>query len=426
MVGIGWWQLAQSWPNSVRNACGGDLEGKVRRHELCNPRTAWLLGLDSNQRPSDKPYTIYDGQVPGFGIRVQPGGTKTYVVLYRFAHHRRCVSLGHHGVTTPEQARTSAINILARVRNGEDPAARRQSGGHVTTVSGLAKRFDEEHIAVRLKLSSARSYRDNLRRHVLPAIGKLRAAEVTRADVAKLHHDLRHSRYQANRSLALMSKMFNLAEVWGVRPGHSNPCWGIKKYPEEKRERFLSTDELARLGEALRQSEKEGIETQSSINAIRLLVFTGCRLSEIQTLKWDYVDLDNGVLRLPDSKTGAKVVHIGGAAVRVLADIGKIENNPWVITGRRPGSRLTDLQHPWRRIRARADIADVRIHDLRHTFASVAVASGKGLPIIGKMLGHTQVQTTARYAHLAADPVKQATADVSASIEAALEGEVTT
>ena len=373
--------------------------------------------------PRDKPYTIYDGQVPGFGIRVQPGGTKTYVVLYRFAHHRRCVSLGHHGVTTPEQARTSAINILARVRNGEDPAARRQSGGHVTTVSGLAKRFDEEHIAVRLKLSSARSYRDNLRRHVLPAIGKLRAAEVTRADVAKLHHDLRHSRYQANRSLALMSKMFNLAEVWGVRPGHSNPCWGIKKYPEEKRERFLSTDELARLGEALRQSEKEGIETQSSINAIRLLVFTGCRLSEIQTLKWDYVDLDNGVLRLPDSKTGAKVVHIGGAAVRVLADIGKIENNPWVITGRRPGSRLTDLQHPWRRIRARADIADVRIHDLRHTFASVAVASGKGLPIIGKMLGHTQVQTTARYAHLAADPVKQATADVSASIEAALEGE---
>ncbi len=224
--------------------------------------------------PRDNPYTIYDGQVPGFGIRVQPGGTKTYVVLYRFAHHRRCVSLGHHGVTTPEQARTSAINILARVRNGEDPAASRQSDGHVTTVADLAKRFDEEHIAVHLKPASARSYRDSLRRHVLPAIGKFRAADVARADVAKLHHDLRQFRYQANQSLAVMSKMFNLAEVWGVRPTHSNPCWGIKKYPEEKRKRYLSGNELARLGETLRECQ-ESRESQSTVNLIRLLLLTG-------------------------------------------------------------------------------------------------------------------------------------------------------
>ena len=254
--------------------------------------------------PRDKPYTIYDGQVPGFGIRVQPGGTKTYVVLYRFAHHRRCVSLGHHGIVMPEQARTQATKILVRVKDGEDPAASRQSGGHVTTVADLAKRFDEEHIAVRLKPASARSYRDNLRRHVLPAIGKLRAADVARADVAKLHHDLRHSRYQANRSLALMSKMFNLAELWGLRPDGSNPCRHVKKYKEEKRERYLSADEMARLGEVLRQCEQEGVEAASVINLIRLLMLTGCRLSEIQTLKWDYVNFDNEVLRLPDSKTG--------------------------------------------------------------------------------------------------------------------------
>ena len=369
--------------------------------------------------PRDKPYTIYDGQVPGFGIRVQPGGTKTYVVLYRFAHHRRCVSLGRHGVTTPEQARTSAINILARVRNGEDPAASRQSGSHVTTVADLAKRFDEEHIAVRLKPASALSYRDNLRRHVLPTIGKLRAADVTRADVAKLHHYLRDTRYQANRSLALMSKMFNLAELWDLRPDGSNPCRHVKKYKEEKRERYLSTDELARLGETLRECE-EGGESQSTVNLIRLLLLTGCRLNEILTLKWEHVDLENGALHLPDSKTGEKTVHIGPATVECLAGIERVEDNPWVITGKLPSSHLVNPGKPWRRIRARAELDDVRIHDLRHTFASMAVSSGEGLPMIGKLLGHTQVQTTARYAHLFNEPIKQAAGNISSSIAAAL------
>lgn len=234
--------------------------------------------------PRDKPYTIYDGQVPGFGIRVQPGGTKTYVVLYRFAHHRRCVSLGRHGVIMPEQARTQATKILVRVKDGEDPAASRQSGSHVT-VADLAKRFDEEHIVVRLKPASAYSYRKSLRRHILPAIGKLRVTYVTRADVAKLHHDLRDTLYQSNRNLDIVSKMFNLAETWGVRPDGSNPCRHVKKYPEEKRKRYLSGNELARLGEALRECE-EGGESQSTVNLIRLLLLTGCRLNEILTLKW--------------------------------------------------------------------------------------------------------------------------------------------
>ena len=243
---------------------------------------------------------------------------------------------------------------------------------------------------------------------------------MTRADVARLHHEFRDTPYQSNRNLEIVSKMFNLAEMWGLRPDGSNPCRHVKKYKEEKRERYLSADELARLGEVLRQCEQEGIESASEINLIRLLVFTGCRLSEIQTLKWDYVDLENGVLRLPDSKTGAKIVHIGGAAARILSGIERLDDNPWVIPGKYANTHLQEPQRPWRRIRARAGLDDVRIHDLRHTFASVAVSGGQGLPMIGKMLGHTQVQTTARYAHLATDPIKQATADVSASIEAAL------
>ena len=367
----------------------------------------------------DKHYTITDSQIPGFGIRIMRGGTRTYVVMYRAGGRRRRMVLGRHGVTTPEQARTSAINILARVRNGEDPAASRQSGGHVTTVADLAKRFDEEHIAVRLKPASARSYRDHLRRHVLPAIGKLRAADVTRADVAKLHHDLRHSRYQANRSLALMSKMFNLAEAWGLRPDGSNPCRHVKKYKEEKRERYLNSSELARLGETLRECEEDR-ESQSTVNLIRLLLLTGCRLNEILTLKWEHVDLENNALHLPDSKTGERTIHIGAATVECLAGIERIDDNPWVIAGHLSSSHLVNPGKPWRRIRARAGLDDVRIHDLRHTFASMAVSSGEGLPMIGKLLGHTQVQTTARYAHLFNEPVKQAAGNISSNIAAAL------
>ena len=166
--------------------------------------------------------------------------------------------------------------------------------------------------------------------------------------------------------------------------------------------------------------EQEGIELPSSIAAVRLLMLTGCRLGEIMTLQWEHVDIAGKALRLPDSKTGAKVVHLGQPAVEVLEKIERVEENPWVIVGTKPGARLTDLQPFWQRVRARAGLKDVRIHDLRHTFASTAVASGQGLPMIGKLLGHTQVQTTARYAHLAADPVKDAADQVSSSIAASL------
>ena len=197
----------------------------------------------------------------------------------------------------------------------------------------------------------------------------------------------------------------------------------IKKSAEEKRERFLSPAELKRVGEVLREMESEGIELPSAIAATRLLILTGCRLNEIMTLQWEHVDLPGKALRLPDSKTGAKVVHLGQPAIDVLEKIARVETNPWVIVGTLPGARLTDLQPFWQPVRTRAGLNDVRIHDLRHTFASTAVASGQGLPMIGKLLGHTQVQTTARYAHLASATVKTAASDVSAEIAASLNGQ---
>lgn len=369
-------------------------------------------------RPRD--YFIWDGDLPGFGLRVLPSGRKRYIVQYRAGRRSRRISLGPSTVLTCEQARSQAIAILAANRNGDDPAARREAGRKAVTVRELADRFEKEHIDLRLKPSTAKGYKRMLERFVIPALGNQRVTEVTRADVAKLHHDLRHIAYDANRCLEMISKMFNLAEMWGLRPDGSNPRKHIKKYPEEKRERFLSPAELQRVGEVLREMEEEAIELPSAIAAIRLLILTGCRLGEIMTLRWEHVDIPGKALRLPDSKTGAKVVHLGQPAIEVLEKIERLEDNPWVIVGALPGARLWDLQPFWQRLRARAGLKDVRIHDLRHTFASTALASGQGLPMIGKLLGHTQVQTTARYAHLASEPLKEAANRVASSIAASL------
>src|SRR5262249_15737522 len=168
-----------------------------------------------------------------------------------------------------------------------------------------------------------------LERFVIPRLGNHRVTEVTRADVAKLHHDMRHIPYDANRCLEIVSKMFNLAEMWGLRPDGTNPRKHISKYPEEKRERFLSAAELKRVGEVLREIEEEGIELQSAVLAIRLLVLTGCRLGEIMRLKWEYVDFHSGAFRLPDSKTGAKTVHLGRNAIEVLGAAPRLKANPW-------------------------------------------------------------------------------------------------
>ena len=184
---------------------------------------------------------------------------------------------------------------------------------------------------------------------------------MTRADVARLHHEFRDTPYQSNRNLEIVSKMFNLAEMWGLRPDGSNPCRHVKKYKEEKRERYLSVDELGRLGKVLRECEQEGVESASTINLIRLLMLTGCRLSEIQTLKWENVDFENRALHLPDSKTGVKTVHLGPPALKVLIGIERIEGNPWVITGKLENTHLQEPQRPWRRIRARAGLDDARI-----------------------------------------------------------------
>ena len=353
---------------------------------------------------------------PGFGVRVYPSGAKVYVVQTRALGKSKRVTLGRHGVISADQARRKAAMTIARIKAGEDPSPTPSVSVAELTVADLAERYLKEHAEVHCKPRTKEAYRWLVVKFVLPELGKLAIEAVEREHIATLHYGHRETPYQANRILEVVRKMFNLAEAWGLRKDGANPCRFVQKYKEKKRERFLTEDEFRRLGQVLNEAEAEGSETFSAVTAIRLLILTGCRLNEIQTLRWEDVDLAAGELRLQDSKTGARMVPLSRASVAVLSALPRPEGNPWVIVGKRPGAHLTDLQHPWRRIRTRAGLEDVRIHDLRHSFASRALALGESLPMIGKLLGHTQVQTTARYAHLANESVKASGSRIADSI----------
>ena len=356
--------------------------------------------------------TVYwDGELTGFGVRVRKSGRKNYVLQTRVRGKLRWFTIGQHGRITAVEARVAALEILAQAKKGIDPRDANARRKAEPVMVELGRRFLEEYVPAHCKPSTQAGYRRSVTLFIDPALGEMRISEVERKDIAKLHHDMRDKPYQANRALGVLSKMFSLAEVWGLRPDGSNPCRHVKRYKERMRERFLSPEETERLGEVLREAEPE---MPSAVAAFRLLLLTGCRLSEIQFLRWEYVKDD--CIELPDAKTGGRVVPLGPEARAVLANLPREEDNPWVITGKLPGSHLTDLQKPWRRIRARAGLEDVRIHDLRHSYASRALALGESLTMIGKLLGHTQVQTTARYAHLARDSIQTAAARITGSI----------
>jgi integrase len=362
---------------------------------------------------------LWDRDLKGFGLKVTPAGNKVYILQYRKGGRSaptKRVTIGRHGALTPEQARREAARLSGAIAHGGDPAAVRAAEKAAPTVTGLAERFLAEHVATKTKDRTQIEYKRLIESVIVPGIGRKRVRDVTRADISRLHHERRETPYDANRVLAVLSKMFTLAEKWGERPDGSNPCRHVERYPERKRERMLSADEFGRLAEALKACHSPYV-----VGAIKLLVFTGARLSEILTLEWEWIDFERGEVRLPDSKTGAKTLHLPAPALAVLDELPRLEGNPYVIVGQVAGARLVNLEKPWRAIRKAADLDDVRLHDLRHAFASVAASSGMGLPIIGKMLGHTQAATTHRYAHLASDPVKAAAATVAGKIADAMQ-----
>ena len=373
-------------------------------------------------RPDSKDIYVRDTELEGFELKFTPAGRIVYRLHYRANGQRRCVTYGNSG-TTPEQARMWAGRTLAAIAGGEDPAVAVAEEKRALTVEETAERYLSEHAQTKKKPRSIEEDRRQIEKFINPAFGKRKLASITRADVAKLHHDLRETPYQANRVLALLRKMMNLAEAWGLRPENSNPATHIEKFKENVRKRFLDSDELSRLGAVLKEAEEIGREPVQALQAIRLLIFTGARLNEILTAKWQYIKRGRGVMELPDSKTGYKQIPLSAPALEVLDNLPAVQGNDYLIPGRKTGQRYIGLQDVWERIRAAAGLNDVRIHDLRHTFASHGAMSNMGLPIIGGLLGHQNQSTTQRYAHLQSDPLKQASEAIAEKLDQAMKAE---
>ena len=365
----------------------------------------------------DRDKFIWDTEVKGFGLKITPAGGKVYVVQTRLNGRLRRYTIGRHGSPwTPDMARNEALRLLAEVRQGADPADEKRAREAGLTVSALCDRYLTEGCE-RKKLSTITLDRSRIERHVKPLLGNKPVKALTRADLERFMADVaagktaideRTRKYgraivkggkgQATRTMGMLGAILQFAVSRGLRP--DNPARGIRRYKDQTFERFLTSEELTRLGQALQTATDRG-ENGYAIAAIRFLLLTGCRKGEALTLQWSWVDFERSCLRLPDSKTGAKVVPLGEPAVRLLESLPRVSGNPHVFPGAKEGGHLIGLQKIWARIRSEADLSDLRLHDLRHHFISVGASSGESLYILGKVAGHKQASTTQRYAHLA-------------------------
>lgn len=397
---------------------------------------------------AEKRRRVYDAELPGFGVWVEPSGAKSFFVQYRTPGGRSgkvCrYRLGKYGPMTVDQARDLARRALAQVAAGEDPAAARREQAAAPTVAALGADFLDD-VRARRKLATAKEYARAWATNVVPELGTKQVAAVTTADVAALHRKLRATPYQANRVLALLGSFFSYAEQQGERPKHTNPAHDVEPYPEHGRERFLTPAEVAKLGEVLERAEREGLPPAPTkrrkpekrkrpetvkhrpksadapkpanpfgVALIRFLLLSGWREGEARTLQWAWIDDARGQVVLPDTKTGKSVRPIGAPALELLDELPRIEGSPYVFPGADPARPLADVARLWYAVRHAAGLGDVRIHDLRHSFASAVASAGGSLLMIRALLGHKDTTTSAKYAHLMDDPVR-ATADATAA-----------
>jgi integrase len=366
--------------------------------------------------------------IPGLLLRVRPSGRRAWALDYWFAGRHRLITIGD---VPPEAARKIAEKHRVAIAHGRDPLAEKDFARKATeaavTLSTFFERYLSDYASGAKKPRSVAEDARLFHYTIEPKLGRVRVPDLDDDAVRAFHQGLRATPIVANRALALLSKMMNLAEAWGLRPKFSSPTRYVQKYPERKAHRFLSSEQLTSLGRTLAEIEKlpkghADAELPSVIAAVRLLLFTGCRRGEVLGLKWDAVNLDANVLDLPDSKTGRKVIVLNAPARAVLDTLAKQRKAgaAYVIHGRWPHKPLVGLPHAWLRIRARAGLDGVRLHDLRHSYASTAAGLGASLPVIGALLGHTQPQTTARYAGLSVDPRREAAERVGERLDALL------
>ena len=381
---------------------------------------------------SDTEYVAWDADLPGFGVRVRPSGAKSFIAVYRAGSGRKApqrkLTIASVAKITPEEARVQAKKAIGAAAGGADPAASKSIERKTLTIADLIDVFLSDHVEAKRKVGTQGHYRDILNRIVRPELGTAKADKVRRAEISRLHLKWKKTPYQANRILAVVGSMYAFGGKRSLIPETINPARGIEKFPEQGRERFLSSGELEKLGAALRLAETDGIPWRidegkptakhipkgarrtvidpHAAGALRLLLFSGCRLREILHLKWQEVDVERGLLFLGDSKTGRKTIVLNAPALAVLASLPRVGS--YVVPGDNAEMPRTDLKRPWTMITRQAGLDGLRIHDLRHSFASFGAGGGMGLPIVGKLLGHANATTTARYAHLDADPLRRA------------------
>lgn len=368
--------------------------------------------LVDKMQPGD---TLWD-DLKGFGVRSQ-GRTPVYIVKTRINGRQRFITIGKHGTYTVEQARQKARRYLTAARDGDDIARHRAEECNRLSLRELVPVYLDEY-GTHLKPRTLVEYRRLFENSILPALGSRRIDEITKGDIGRFHSSLSRTPRKANFAVSCLSSCLTWAIENGyTRPEQQNPCRTVSLFRENNRERYLTEDEIDRLMTTLDAVDAERAASPSVTAAIRLLLLTGARHSEITTLKWDYVDFDRSMIWLPDSKTGRKPIHLNAEAVEILRLHTRDSENPFVIQGHRRGSHLVNLWKPWYMICERANLKGVRLHDLRHTHASLAINNGASLYMVGKLLGHAQPQTTARYAHLADNPLKALSAEIGTTIQ---------
>lgn len=389
-------------------------------------------------RATGKEYVQWDGELTGFGVRVRPGGSKSFVAVYRTGGRStplRRVTIGSVGKIEADAARERAKTIIRQAELGHDFAAEKAKARAELTFDKICDLYLAEGCDTK-KASTLATDRGRIERHIKPLLGKKRIGEITRADVEKFMRDVAAGKTAtdektkkrgraiveggkgtATRTVGLLGGIMSFAVLRQLRS--DNPVRGVKRYPDKKGETFLSATDLAKIGKALSELEAEGANP-SALTIIRLLAFTGARKTEIAALKWSELDLERGYLRLGDSKTGSKAIPIGAPVCEILASWPALDGSRYVFPATSGDGHFQGVERVWWKVKTRAGFPALRLHDLRHSFASMGLARGDALPVIGAILGHADVKTTSRYAHLADDPVRQAADGIASSVHAAM------
>ena len=381
---------------------------------------ALIAGLVVNGRDR----IVFDSLQPGFGIRVTPAGTRIFVAQARVAGRPRRVALGLFPDRSVSDARADARTALADLRAGRDPSVEKASRvkAHLAgqmTVREFAERWFHEYVEAKLKPLTIRDYRRLLDQKINPALGHLIVSRVAKDDVLRFHSDMRAIPRRANYAVAVFRSLMTYAEDVGLRPPSSNPSRRIRLYREKLRERFLSEVEMVKAAEAITATERAGKIGPHAAAGLRLAMFTGARSGEILAAQWDQVDWTRRIIRLPDSKTNEpRTIHLSDAAIAVLKSVPRV--GVFVVAGAKKDEAYKSLTNAWRECRDAAGLSDVRLHDLRHSYASLAASRGVSLQMIGKLLSHKVPSTTQRYAHLARDAVSAVNDEIGEAMVAAI------